>query len=110
MSNSTAINQVLSQMRAIQAKSHAIGVTPTQATEPTGGVKFSQQLASALDNVNESLQTSGKLQETFDKGDPSVSLAQVMIASKKAEVAFQATVQVRNKFVEAYKDIMNMPI
>jgi flagellar hook-basal body complex protein FliE len=43
-------------------------------------------------------------------GDRSVSLAEVMIASQKSSVAFEATVQVRNKLVESYKEIMNMPV
>ncbi|MGZ5030965.1 MAG: flagellar hook-basal body complex protein FliE, partial [Methylobacter sp.] len=43
-------------------------------------------------------------------GDTNVSLAEVMVASQKASVSFQAMLQVRNKLVEAYKDVMNMPI
>ena len=42
--------------------------------------------------------------------DRSVSLAEAMIASQKSSVAFEATVQVRNKLVESYKEIMNMPV
>ncbi len=43
-------------------------------------------------------------------GDQDVSLAEVMIASQKASVSFQAMLQVRNKLVDAYKDVMNMPM
>ena len=43
-------------------------------------------------------------------GDPNVSLVDTMVAAQKAGLAFDATLQVRNKLVEAYKDIMNMPI
>ena len=46
----------------------------------------------------------------LERGDRDISLAEVMIASQKSSVAFEATVQVRNKLVEAYKDIMNMPV
>ena len=45
-----------------------------------------------------------------EMGDRSVSISDAMIASQKASVAFTATVEVRNKFVEAYKEIMNMPV
>jgi flagellar hook-basal body complex protein FliE len=43
-------------------------------------------------------------------GDRSVTLADTMIASSKAGIALDATIQVRNKFVEAYKEIMSMPV
>jgi len=43
-------------------------------------------------------------------GDPNVSLADAMIASQKASVAFQATVQVRNKLVAAYEEVMRMSV
>ncbi len=48
--------------------------------------------------------------EDFESGDANVSLAEVMVASQKASVSFQAMLQVRNKLVEAYKDVMNMPM
>jgi flagellar hook-basal body complex protein FliE len=43
-------------------------------------------------------------------GDDSVSLSDVMIAGQKANIAFQATIQVRNKLVSAYQDMMNMQV
>jgi flagellar hook-basal body complex protein FliE len=45
-----------------------------------------------------------------EMGDPKVSLAQAMIAGQKSSIAFEATVQVRNKLVEAYKEVMSMPV
>ena len=52
----------------------------------------------------------GAKKKAFQLGDRSVTLAETMIASSKAGIAFDATIQVRNKFVEAYKEIMNMPV
>jgi flagellar hook-basal body complex protein FliE len=43
-------------------------------------------------------------------GDENVSLSDVMIARNKSSVAFEATIQVRNKLVDAYKQLMNMPV
>jgi flagellar hook-basal body complex protein FliE len=43
-------------------------------------------------------------------GDPNVSLSEVMIASQKSSLAFSAMVEVRNKFLEAYKEVMSMPV
>jgi len=100
-----SIDQVLAQIRTMRAE--------VQGIEPqadTTDASFGALLKNSIDHVNQTQQASSGLQTAFEKGDPSVDLAQVMIASQKANVEFQAMVQVRNKLVEAYKDIMNMPI
>ena len=71
---------------------------------------FGELLEQAVNNVNELQQTSGDLKTRLEMGDRSVSLAETMIASQKAGIAFEATVQVRNKLVDAYKTIMSMPV
>ncbi|AGH82059.1 flagellar hook-basal body protein [Psychromonas sp. CNPT3] len=71
---------------------------------------FSQMLKQAIDNVNGLQQNTSSLRNSFEMGDPDVSLAQVMIASNKSGLAFDATVQIRNKMVEAYKEVMSMPV
>ena len=53
---------------------------------------------------------SSRLKKAFELGDPSVDISRVMIASQKSGIAFNAMVEVRNKLVEAYKDVMNMPV
>lgn len=76
----------------------------------TSSAQFGELLSNAIDNVN-GLQQDAKSKITaVEMGDRRVSLAEAMIASQKSSVAFEATVQVRNKLVEAYKDIMNMPV
>ncbi len=98
------INQVLAQMRSM-----SIGAT--NHPEPVEGTAdFASLLKQSIDSVNTSQQTAGKLSQAFEIGDADVSLAEVMIASQKADISFQAMVQVRNKLVEAYKDVMNMPL
>lgn len=71
---------------------------------------FSDILADALNNVNQLKNEGNELRTRFDMGDHSVSIGDVMIANQKASVAFDATVEVRNKLVEAYKDIMSMTV
>ena len=71
---------------------------------------FGSLLKSALENVNGLQNQTNDLRTRFDMGDKSVSLSDVMIAGQKSSIAFEATVQVRNKVVEAYKTIMNMPV
>lgn len=69
---------------------------------------FAAMLNTALTNVNDAQLQAGELKTAFELGDPKVSLAEVMIASQKAEIGFQAVLQIRNKVVDAYKEIMNM--
>lgn len=72
--------------------------------------QFSDMLSQAMNNVNGMQKESRDMQTSFDMGDPNLSLADVMIAKEKAGIAFEATMQVRNKVLEAYKTIMNMPV
>ena len=71
---------------------------------------FSTMLKNAVDGVNGMQLESKDAKQRFEMGDPSLSLAQVMLTKEKAGIAFEATVQVRNKVLEAYKTIMNMPV
>jgi flagellar hook-basal body complex protein FliE len=71
---------------------------------------FGDMLKDAVNTVNDIQKDSGAKKIAFEMGDRSVTLADTMIASSKAGIAFDATVQVRNKFVEAYKEIMSMPV
>ena len=100
------ISQVLAQMRVLQAQ--AAG--GSQAAAETGATEFSDLLKRSIDAVNDTQQEAGRLKTAFERGDDSVDLASVMIASQKSSISFQAMVEVRNKLVEAYKDVMNMPV
>ncbi len=83
-----------------------------QASEAVGTPKldFAAALKNQLDSVAK-LQTASKnLEQAFQLGDDKVNLSDVMIAGQKAGIAFQATMQVRNKLVSAYHDVMNMQV
>ncbi|NRQ42298.1 flagellar hook-basal body complex protein FliE [Rheinheimera sp. YQF-2] len=100
------MQSMVNQTRAVGNElklQNAAEVNPSQSD-------FSSMLTSALSKVNNLAQETGQMRTAFEMGDKSVSLAQVMIASQKSSLAFEATVQVRNKLVEAYKDIMSMPV
>ena len=108
------ISQVLNEMRAL--KSRAQGFEPATAAADvsqaagTRGVEFQQLLSNAVNQVNSVQKESSQLAESFQLGDPNVTLSQVVVASEKAGIAFEAMTEVRNKLVNAYEDIMNMPI
>jgi len=101
------VNQVLAQMRTMSIEASSPTVKPA---ESTGESDFAAMLKDSINSVNETQQTSSGLAKSFEMGEPDVSLAEVMIASQKASVSFQAMLQVRNKLVDAYKDVMNMPM
>jgi flagellar hook-basal body complex protein FliE len=71
--------------------------------------QFGQFLNGAMEKLNEQQMTVDKLNQQFVKGELS-DVHQLMIASEKASIGLQLTVQVRNKVVEAYQEIMRMQI
>jgi flagellar hook-basal body complex protein FliE len=116
MSN-MSIDGVLAQIRSLQAQTK-IGVPAIKPAMPqgpgapaaAGQVSFANVLKQGLEAVNASQATATDLAARFDRGEPGLELSQVMLESQKANVALRATVEVRNRLVSAYQDIMNMPI
>ena len=104
------MNAVLSQMRALAARSGLDAARSGTAAQTADKPDFSGLLKQSIDRVNDLQKTSARMATAFEAGDPGVSLVDTMIASQKAGVAFQATVQVRNKLVSAYEEIMRMSI
>ncbi|MGL6258076.1 flagellar hook-basal body complex protein FliE [Vibrio sp. WXL103] len=102
------VDSLLSEMSVMRAQ--AGGATTAVKSGQQVGADFGQMLSKAINNVNQLQQSSSDLQTRFDRGDESVSLSDVMIARNKSSVAFDATIQVRNKLVESYKELMNMPV
>jgi flagellar hook-basal body complex protein FliE len=98
------VNQVLAQIRAYSRMQEANATAPAQQTN------FSQVLAASLDQVNAMQQDSTRLKTAYEVGDPTVDLPDVMISMQKASFAFEATVEVRNKLLSAYQEVMNMQV
>jgi flagellar hook-basal body complex protein FliE len=107
MSNISAVDGLLAQMRVAAA---AAGLREPAPLAQPGKVDFSHVLKNALDGVAQAQEKSEVMQKAFVMGDEKVSLSDTMIAMQKAGINFQATVQVRNKVVQAYNDIMNMQV
>ena len=116
-----AISSILSQIRAHEMRTRgAMADAPAStAIGPLGnaGVNgttaapgFQQSLTNALDKVNQTQANASSLQQAFEMGDPRADLARVMVAMQQSQVAFRATVEVRNRLVQAYQDVMNMPV
>lgn len=71
--------------------------------------RFDTAMSDALKSVSAVQEEAGAASTAFERGD-SQDLAGVMIARQKASIAFEATLQVRNKLLGAYKDVMSMPL
>jgi flagellar hook-basal body complex protein FliE len=105
------INNVLAQIRSISAQAK-IGAGPAgaAAATQTGASQFANLMRQGIDSVNQSQQSATSLATAFEKGTPGVELPQVMLEMQKASVSFRALTEVRNRLVNAYQEIMNMPI
>ncbi len=118
--DASRIESMLAQLKAAAQRpqadvasglSSAAGLSGMQGVSPTTSkVNFSDALKASLNQVNKVQVEAEQLGKSFAMGDDSVSLSDVMVAGQKANISFQATVQVRNKLVAAYHDIMNMQV
>ncbi len=104
-----AINQVLAQMRVLEAAAKSSESLSAEGVNGTGS-EFGKMLTASIDQANQAQQQAGDLKAAFTRGDEGVELPQVMVALQEASISFQAMTQVRNKLLSAYQDIMNMPV
>ena len=108
------VDSLLAEMRAAMAAAQGGKLSNTGSAASAGnaasGADFANALKASLDSVAQSQHKAEDLQKAFMLGDNKVSLSDVMIQMQKAGIEFQAAVQVRNKVVAAYNDIMNMQV
>ncbi len=105
--NEINADYLLSQIRALSAE---LKTPAGEAAKPAAGPEFGALLKSTLDGVNETQAAARELKVGFETGSNDATLAEVMIAAQKADLSFRAMTEVRNKLVEAYQEIMNMPV
>jgi flagellar hook-basal body complex protein FliE len=81
-------------------------------TGAAGGVQggFKAAMSQALQGVSQSQLEAQRLQREVSLDNPTVSVEETMLAMQKANIGFQATLQVRNRMLQAYSDIMNMQV
>ena len=100
---------ILEQNSALQRAAGAggpAGAAETQGAAPGG---FGDAFRSALGEVNTMQAQSSAISEAYEKGQVT-DIAAVMLSRQQASIGFEATLQVRNKLLSAYKDIMSMPV
>lgn len=113
MSNTTITpDMLLAQMRSMAAQAQGAQTQGIQANQETvnGQSDFADLLKQSINEVNNTSQEAKQLTDAFQQGDPNVQLSEVMIAMQKSSVSFEAMLQVRNKLVSAYQEIMNMQV
>ena len=125
MTDRVDISRLLVEMRSIKSQAQAFqgpqgvaakdiapqGLGQPTSVKPTDDTpSFGDLLEKAVNNVNSIQKQSSAMAQAYERGDPNVDITDVMIAREKSSVAFQSALQVRNKLIEAYRDVMNMPI
>jgi len=89
---------------------HGSGIKDLAAPDHAATPTFVQTLKHAMAGVNDAQHHASHLAAAFERGEPGADLAQVMVAAQQAQVAFRATVEVRNRLMQAYQDVLNMPV
>lgn len=106
------MQSVLAQMRSLAAQAaarpEAAAPAGAQASAGAQQTDFADSLKAAVSAVGKQVDEATALQQQFVSGASDVSLSDVMLATQKATLSFQAMVQVRNRLVTAYQDIMNI--
>ena len=105
------IDQMLSVLRATAAQAGGrVNETPSASAGTTAQTDFAKILQNSIEQVNQTQQQAETMAANFAAGDGNANLHEVMISLQKANVSFQEMVQVRNKLVTAYHDVMNMQV
>lgn len=107
--NDIDVNNLLAQLRTLSQVAQGRGATgPAAAGEGAETTDFAALLKNSIEQVNTQQQAARSLATAFETGEANVDLAHVMVAMQKASVSFQAMLQVRNKLVSAYQDVMSI--
>jgi flagellar hook-basal body complex protein FliE len=101
------IDLMVNQLRAVAAQAAS---APALKTEDASARDFASLLKSAIEEVNGAQMDAKQMSRAFASEDPEANLQDVVLSLQKASLSFQTMVQVRNKLVTAYQEVMNMPV
>ena len=110
--NNIDTSSLISKLKVLEARINQGIQAPGIKTEESTGKnnQFGEILTNAIKNVSETQNQAKELSEMYEKNPEQMDVAQVMIAMQKSSIAFESVLQVRNRLVSAYQEIMNMPI
>lgn len=108
------VNNLLSQMRQMSSRittpALPLAAADKAAAPAAGGEGFGALLRKSIAEVGKNQLEAGRMAASFERGDPGADLASTMVSIQKAQLSLSAMNQVRNKLVDAYKDVMNMTV
>ena len=109
--NEVTQQDLINQANALNTRpGNQMDLNPASYAPSSTNPSIGEMMGNAINQVNDTAMHSSNLSTRYTQGDPNVDLPEVMVAMQKSSVSFQAMSQVRNKLLEAYKDIMNMPV
>jgi flagellar hook-basal body complex protein FliE len=104
--NTQGIDQLLQELNRLSARAAGQEAAPAEGA----AAEFGQALKAALEQADSASKEAQRLATEFDLNNPDVALHEVMASLQKASLSFQTMVQVRNRLVSAYQEIMNMQV
>ncbi|MFM8864037.1 MAG: flagellar hook-basal body complex protein FliE [Limnohabitans sp.] len=103
------IQSMLATLRSHSAQAAGMDEKSANGVGGAAGTDFGQSIQKVLEQVNDLQAQSKGMVERYQRGE-NVPLTEVVLATQKSSLAFEATLQVRNKVLKAYEDILNMPV
>lgn len=103
------IQAMLQTLRSVQAQAAGHGAPDIQGVQQAEKPAFSSMVKAAVAQVNDLQNHASELRTAYDRGDD-IPLTDVVLGMQKSSLAFEATLQVRNKVLKAYEDVLNMPV
>lgn len=107
--SSPAIQSALQQMQGLASQA-AQPMKGEHIATAVGQGSFGSELQASIQRINRLQQAANAKSMAFQAGEPNIELNDVMVDMQKASVAFQMGLQVRNRLVTAYRDVMNMQV
>ena len=105
--SSMQIQQVLAEMRSLQARASGAAEAPAAGAQPSD---FANLMKNSIDHIAGMQNQATALADAYETGDKSIDLTKVMLEVQKAGLAFRAMTEVRNKLIDAYTQVMNMSV
>ena len=104
------VGSLMNQIRAYQDRADLVNsdVTTRNVNAPSK-TGFGDYISTAVESVNEAQMNAADMRDAYERGED-VPLTDVVLAMQKSSLAFEATLQVRNKLLKAYNDVLNMPV
>jgi flagellar hook-basal body complex protein FliE len=109
MTDAISTANMQSMITRMRMMANQISPDTSSSMPAAQGASFGESLKASLDKVNELQMVAKDKTTSFELGED-ISITEVMLAKEKASIAFEATLQVRNKVLTAYQEIMQMPV